>query len=48
MIYTSLIIIAVSDRSLYANLPLYTAGSQSPVTRTHRISALIQLNTPFP
>ena len=37
MIFTSLILFAVSDRGLYANLPLYITGSRShTVTRTHR------------
>ena len=30
MIFTSLILFAVSDRGLYANLPLYITGSRLP------------------
>ena len=37
MIFTSLILFAVSDRGLYANLSLYITGSRPyAVTRTHR------------
>ena len=47
MIFTSLIIFAVSDRGLYANLPLYTAGSRFiTVTRTHRYQHCSSLTHP--
>ena len=49
MIFTSLIIFAVSDRGLYANLPLYIAGSR-PVSRHQnaQISALFKLYASLP